>query len=125
MAAKKLKPYEVRQKELAQIARSSARVAAREVGLSTKKNIEQAAKAAVLETLTQLGIDCTTPSGLIKAQQDFAFLRTVHEGSKLARVKAMGTVITITVTAMLIALLIGLGVPAKTLAVFGIHLATK
>lgn len=46
---------------------------------------EMAAKAAVQETFLALGVDITTPEGVIRAQEDFGFLRTAHRAAVSAR----------------------------------------
>lgn len=101
--------------QVKQLTTSSARVASKEASKVDDARVKRIVAETVKELFTTLGVDIADP---IKVQNDFSFLRTLREGSALARTKAFSTVIYITVVALVIALLLGLGVPEKFLGIF-------
>ena len=62
-----------------------------------KRIAREAAKCAVQETFTMLGIDMSGPDKLIEVQQDFAWLRGRRILERKIRVKAIVTLITVVV----------------------------
>lgn len=56
-----------------------------------------AAKCAVQETFTKLGVDTSGPDSIIEVQKDFAFLRGRRLLELKIRVKAIVTLITVVV----------------------------
>lgn len=118
--ASKSKPV-IARTEVEQIARSTARLAAREASTAAMRanedQIKRVVKATITEMFTTMGLDISDP---LKVQADFAFLRTLHEGSISARARAWSIFITTLITASIIALLLGLGVPKTVLHVFGL-----
>ena len=55
------------------------------------------AKAAVQETFTALGVDVTTPAGIIETQQDFAWTRSVRLTARKLRMHVITAALTIAV----------------------------
>jgi hypothetical protein len=53
------------------------------------------AKAAVQETFTALGVDVTTPAGIIETQQDFAWTRGMRLTARKLRMHMVTVVLTV------------------------------
>jgi hypothetical protein len=62
---------------------------------------KEAAREAVKELFLTMGLDASTPAGVVKIQQDFAHLRSWRESIDSVRGAALKTTVTVLVTGVL------------------------
>lgn len=108
--------------EVQQIVRSAVRQAAREASKQhattpAREDLKETVKTAMREVFLSIGLDISDP---IKAQRNMAYLNNLAEFSRKTKLKIVMTAIGLATTAAVAAVLIGLGVPAKLLVIFGL-----
>lgn len=60
-----------------------------------------AGAAAARELLLMLGVDVSTPAGIVRAQRNFAFLDDLHTGTKLVKRRVILGVVGAVITTVL------------------------
>lgn len=130
MASRKpaLRGY-VRDEEVEQIVRSAVRVTARAAARQPRPDsqvlsepVRLAIKEAVNEAFTSIGLDVGDPT---KTQKNMAYLNSLREFTHKSMVRVTMTALSLLVTAVIAAMLIGFGVPEKWMAYLGLTAAMR
>lgn len=81
-----------------------------------EEKLREVVRESMIEALKGLGVDTTNP---LEVQKDLAYLRTMRTLTQKTGVKLLMTGVWFITISAIVAVLLGLGVPAKFLSIFG------